>query len=305
MNEIISETMRTKGGGGDYRTIEEDAKVQILGEFCTDPNVDEDVLNDNTTQQTTRHHVEFCGECLWIDAKSTCNAKVENMVNVYSISRDDAIDAVLVDCTKEHGTNASISNISFTWSIAIAILAFILFAILIYVKTRKRIRNEAQTPSASLISIEMSKSKIGALVILGLAFISTIYRIQINITPDTRTISTTQKPDDAHLSICNRRVYLKNMPPLPPKLKFGFPNDWERSFTKLGGAIILDNEFLYGRTGNNIREFFHAFDWARNDGVGLVVRERGFPMDKVSKATITIIIGLYYIISDPFHKFYR
>jgi hypothetical protein len=62
----------------------------------------------------------------------------------------------------------------------------------------------------------------------------------------------------------------------------------------------LDNEFLYGRTGNNIREFFHAFDWARNEGVGLVVKERGFPMDKVSANTLTHLatssIKLRYLI---------
>ena len=296
MNEIVSEAMGTKGG--NYRTIEEDAKRQLLDEFCTDPNGDEDRDTD-TVQQTARQNKDFCGECLWTDGRYTCNSKVENMVNVYSISRDTAIDAVLVDCIRKDGANAAtVANTSSTSFIAIAafILAKKALALLIYVMywVRKRMRKQTQATS----SIEMSKSKLVAGVILGLAFIS-IYRVQYqsvvsDATATLTTPSSKHKPDDAHITLCNRRVYLKNMPPLPPSLKFGFPNDWERNFTKPGGAIILDNEFLYGRTGNNIREFFHAFDWARNEGVGLVVRERGFPMDKVSENTTThLAISIY------------
>eukprot|EP00584_Thalassiosira_punctigera_P005975 CAMPEP_0172544276 /NCGR_PEP_ID=MMETSP1067-20121228/14464_1 /TAXON_ID=265564 ORGANISM="Thalassiosira punctigera, Strain Tpunct2005C2" /NCGR_SAMPLE_ID=MMETSP1067 /ASSEMBLY_ACC=CAM_ASM_000444 /LENGTH=601 /DNA_ID=CAMNT_0013330805 /DNA_START=111 /DNA_END=1916 /DNA_ORIENTATION=+ len=274
-NEIVSETMRTKGG--DYRAIGEDAKRQILDEFCTDPNLDEDEDDDASIRQTATRRRKFCGDCLWKGTKYTCNAKVENMVDVYSVSRDKAIEAVLVDCIKGDDTNnASIvaKITSSTSFIAISALAF-LSAITIYVLLRiGRVRDRVQTTTTSM------KSKLGAGVI-GLAFLSAIFGMQHqSIATDTRATTSSQKSDDAHITICNRRLYLKNMPPLPPNLEFGFPKDWDRSFSKPGGAIVLDSEFLYGRTGNNIREFFSAFDWARNEGVGLVVRERGFPMDK-------------------------
>ncbi|KAL7527932.1 hypothetical protein ACHAXR_002201 [Thalassiosira sp. AJA248-18] len=59
--------------------------------------------------------------------------------------------------------------------------------------------------------------------------------------------------------------------------QFGI-NNWKRS---LENAVVLDHrlEKIHGRTGNQIRGFFHAFDYARDRGGPLVIHDTGFPMD--------------------------
>jgi len=73
------------------------------------------------------------------------------------------------------------------------------------------------------------------------------------------------------------------MPHVPPpstsNLQYGIPN-WSQKRT-LENAVVLDPrmEKIHGRTGNQIRGFFHAFDYARDRNGPLVIHDTGFPMD--------------------------
>lgn len=86
---------------------------------------------------------------------------------------------------------------------------------------------------------------------------------------------------DEHFTLCNKKIFLKNMPIAlnSTERPFGVYN-WKRS---LDNAILLEHRtervYMYGRTGNQIRELFHAFDMARDRGGALVMHEDGFPID--------------------------
>lgn len=90
--------------------------------------------------------------------------------------------------------------------------------------------------------------------------------------------------DDAdYFSLCGRTLYSKDMPRVPTyNVQYGVPN-WERS--NLKNAILLDHrkEKIHGRTGNQIRGFFHAFDYARDHRGPLVMRTEGFPLETTLK----------------------
>ena len=91
--------------------------------------------------------------------------------------------------------------------------------------------------------------------------------------------NTNQDKND-HFSLCGRKLYYNNMPYVPTnnqRMQYGILN-WKRSLDK---AISLDPRIshVHGRTGNQIRAFFHAFDWARDAGGPLVMHSTGYPMD--------------------------
>lgn len=79
-----------------------------------------------------------------------------------------------------------------------------------------------------------------------------------------------------HFTLCNRKIFVKNLPEVNASLKFGICG-WNRS---LGNPIIVHNlGKLYGNTGNNILAFFRAFDMARDRGVALLIHDNGYPLD--------------------------
>ena len=87
--------------------------------------------------------------------------------------------------------------------------------------------------------------------------------------------------DGGHFTLCDRKLFLKDM----PKARHGAERPfgvykWNRS---LDNVILIENRtsgrFDYGRTGNQIRGFFHAFDVARDRGGALVMHEDGFPIE--------------------------
>ncbi|KAL9189390.1 hypothetical protein ACHAXT_009065 [Thalassiosira profunda] len=83
--------------------------------------------------------------------------------------------------------------------------------------------------------------------------------------------------DEDHFTLCGRTLYTKDMPHVPSDadVQYGIAR-WRRS---LDHAVVLGNECCHGRTGNQIRAFFHAFDWARDKGSALVIHEDGWPID--------------------------
>jgi len=93
------------------------------------------------------------------------------------------------------------------------------------------------------------------------------------------TNNTTAEDNDKHFSLCGRKLYQDDIPHVPstPEIQFGVTNG-KRS---LDNAVVLDNRVdkVHGRTGNQIRGFFHAFDYARDRGGPLVMHGTGFPMD--------------------------
>ena len=86
--------------------------------------------------------------------------------------------------------------------------------------------------------------------------------------------------DDDHITLCGKRINLPELL-LTEDTNFGVYK-WNRDITN---AIVLDNRtgypYDYGRTGNQIREVFHAFDLARDNGGALVLHPSGFPMDAI------------------------
>jgi len=86
--------------------------------------------------------------------------------------------------------------------------------------------------------------------------------------------------DNDKIKLCGHEI--KDMPQLSSQnITYGVYN-WNRN---MANAIVIenrtDNEFMYGRTGNQIREVFHAFDLARDNGGALVFHSNGFPMDLI------------------------
>ena len=87
--------------------------------------------------------------------------------------------------------------------------------------------------------------------------------------------------DNDKIILCGHEI--KDMPQLSSdnNVTYGVYN-WNRN---MANAIVIenrtDNEFMYGRTGNQIREVFHAFDLARDSNGALVFHSNGFPMDLI------------------------
>ena len=102
-------------------------------------------------------------------------------------------------------------------------------------------------------------------------------------TLDSQTFETQSSlpgEDDGHITLCNRKLFLKDMPRvLHDERPFGVCK-WKRS---LDNGVLIENRmgkgFKYGRTGNQIRTFFHAFDIARDRDGALVMHEDGFPIE--------------------------
>lgn len=99
-----------------------------------------------------------------------------------------------------------------------------------------------------------------------------------------KTAATKQKQrrDDEHFVLCNRKFYVKDLPPIPNGTEFGISTSWKRN---LSNAILLhpkageNGSKLYGQTGNQIAEFFHAFDMAFDRNAAILISEEGFPLD--------------------------
>lgn len=104
------------------------------------------------------------------------------------------------------------------------------------------------------------------------------------------TPSLVSSQEDEHFTLCNRKLYFKDLPPGQPEdnAPFGV-REWNRDLNKaiaiehrgLPGGGSQDGIRPYGRTGNQIQTFFHAFDMARDNGGALVLRQKGFPIDFV------------------------
>lgn len=87
--------------------------------------------------------------------------------------------------------------------------------------------------------------------------------------------------DGGHFTLCDRKLFLKDMPRARHDAERPFcVYKWNRS---LDNGVLIENRvgrgFDYGRTGNQIRGFFHAFDVARDRGGALVMHEDGFPIE--------------------------
>ena len=87
-------------------------------------------------------------------------------------------------------------------------------------------------------------------------------------------------------TLCNRKLYFDDMPHVQststdPHSQYGILN-WTRSLDR---AIVLEPSLnkVHGRVGNQIRGFFHAFDYARDHDGALVMHPTGFPMDTTLK----------------------
>lgn len=86
-----------------------------------------------------------------------------------------------------------------------------------------------------------------------------------------------ESDDDSSYNFCHR-----NLPKSKPSVqlnnhRFGV-SDWTRNHSK---ALLLKKDPVYGQTGNQIREFFHAFDMARDENATIMIAEDGFPMDMI------------------------
>jgi len=77
--------------------------------------------------------------------------------------------------------------------------------------------------------------------------------------------------------LCGVSFCSQKMPAVQKNTTFGLPG-WKRNASK---AIILQNATgsLFGQSGNNIREFFHAFDMAFDEEAELVLYDYGFPIN--------------------------
>ena len=122
------------------------------------------------------------------------------------------------------------------------------------------------------------------------------YEVDI-IDQDASIFSLPHATGDEYFTLCNKKLYLKDMPRDIESAEsnvtvFGV-REWKHD--NLNKAIAIENRFgkrdggtqnvvrVYGRTGNQIQEFFHAFDMARDKGGALVLHETGFPIDLVLK----------------------
>lgn len=135
------------------------------------------------------------------------------------------------------------------------------------------------------------------LPIAGLIFLaSNTLRVAFNLRSDpidaTAVAVRRARPDteDDCFSLCDVTLCVRDMPPIDRNTTFGYPGGWTRNSSH---AIVPDNhtKSLFGETGNNIREFFHAMDLAHESGSELVVHPSGFPVDTLKRLFSSDIDG--------------
>jgi len=152
----------------------------------------------------------------------------------------------------------------------------------------------------------------GRLIVIGVAvcFLLTFFNItKYNLTDNSPTKShNINSLHHEYITLCNQKIYLHIMPYAKPNLGEASPygiRQWKQNqhhihqhqqhpheqltSTLPQKSILVDYRTkaegitLYGRTGNQIQEFFHAFDMARDRGGDMVMRKHGFPMDTTLK----------------------
>ena len=123
---------------------------------------------------------------------------------------------------------------------------------------------------------------LASVYLLRLLLLRTDYTKFVRTVPPLALLAnhTVAAEDDDHITLCGKRI---NLPVLllTEDTNFGVYK-WNRD---INNAIVLDNRtgypYDYGRTGNKIREVFHAFDLARDNGGALIFHTSGFPMDAI------------------------
>ena len=123
---------------------------------------------------------------------------------------------------------------------------------------------------------------LASVYLLRLLLLRTDYTKFVRTVPPLALVAnhTVAAEDDDHITLCGKRI---NLPVLllTEDTNFGVYK-WNRD---INNAIVLDNRtgypYDYGRTGNQIREVFHAFDLARDNGGALIFHTSGFPMDAI------------------------
>lgn len=93
--------------------------------------------------------------------------------------------------------------------------------------------------------------------------------------------NTTIEEDADNFTLCGRTLHLSDMPHAPTNsdhTQYGITN-WNRSDFANATVFMHDPRGIHGRTGNQIRGFFHAYDYARDHHGPLVMHGDGFPLD--------------------------
>ena len=145
------------------------------------------------------------------------------------------------------------------------------------------IKSKTMTSTSStqkLSSLRSSRTFFVLLIFVSVSILSDNAKLKSLASTNNATITAAAIEQNDYFSLCGRKLYTKDMPQIidsKDNVQYGITN-WERS---LDNAILLDYrpEKIHGRTGNQIRGFFHAFDYARDQGGPLVIRDTGFPMD--------------------------
>ncbi|KAL7464955.1 hypothetical protein ACHAXS_005283 [Conticribra weissflogii] len=87
-----------------------------------------------------------------------------------------------------------------------------------------------------------------------------------------------QYESDEYFELCNRKFFRENLPTLPANVTRNFgASNWYRNTSYV---IEADLRKVYGQVGNNIREFFKAFDMARDARATLAIHREGFPLER-------------------------
>ena len=145
----------------------------------------------------------------------------------------------------------------------------------------------ATTQRSSRAPISVSTRRLGILLLTAFVFGHIVFFYVSNISSYEKI----HEQEDAvslhneHFTLCNKKLHIKDMPPLSLyNTTYGIYS-WTRS---MENAIVVENrtdhKYIYGRTGNQIRSLLHAFDLARDNGGALVLHSQGYPMDLVMRA---------------------
>jgi len=321
----LSWTLRNEaGGGGEPGDFEDAAEALLLeGGECVDANAggEEDIWADypmadyDAFDAATAH---FCPHCPWDDGRidssrggvaMTCGHELDSLIRVYGVPKKIALRKVLSSgkCAAKSGERLrGPPNGAFGSANIILVLCVCSLGGLVAALTRRKVLGGRRHLALATIAA------VGLAGLVGLGIHGArLAEASVEAKSDGGTkINRTE--DMLHFRLCNRTIYVKDMPESP----YGPPGGadpalppWpppRNSTAHQASGILVEHRKRYGRLGNWIAEFLNGLDMARERRVPLVLNARGFPMDEplnqlflgLKREKLTELFGISFYEGD-------
>lgn len=291
------------GDRSSIEALEKAAEALLLerGE-CLDANAggEEDVWADFDAAHAADEGddaADFCAGCPWEGERSvslkggatamTCGHELDSLIRVYGVPKEIALRKVLSSgrCAgpgeRLRSTDGDFGSAGKVHSPAmVLVLCVCMLGGLVVALRRREVGDRRRL---ALITV----AAVGLAGLAGLGIYGGGLAEASAATPSDGGDSSVDRSDDMlHFRLCNRTVYIKDMPsssygssggadptlpPWPPP---------RNTTARPSRGILVEHGKRYGRLGNWIAEFLNGLDMARERRAPLVLNARGFPMDE-------------------------